>query len=335
MRSVAFFNNKGGVGKTTLLCNLASYLSTRKEKRILLIDADPQCNATQYMFSDKTLSYLYEETSSFTIYNIVQPLARGKGYSKELTERRSHNFSIDVLPGDPRLALTEDLLARDWGSAISGDVRGIRTSLLFSELLTRCQHYDYVFFDVGPSLGSINRAVILASDYFLSPMSIDIFSLKGIENIAEWFSQWIKQWRIGLDNTSEPEEIPIKQFEVVKFLGFVSQQYIAKRDSTGTRRAVSAYDRIMSQVDEVIKSRLSKSIQIKMTGINYDLGAIPNLHSLIPMSQTSRKPVFELRASDGVRGAHFAKVKDAEVVFGSVAERLEENISLEIALERD
>ena len=152
MKSIAFFNNKGGVGKTTLLCNIASYFSSNLDKKVLVIDADPQCNATQYMFDDATLSYLYEETSSFTIDNIIRPLAHGRGYSKELSVKRSVGFEVDVLPGDPRLALTEDLLARDWGSAISGDIRGVRTSLLFAELLQRCNTYDFVFFDVGPSL---------------------------------------------------------------------------------------------------------------------------------------------------------------------------------------
>ena len=49
MKSIAFFNNKGGVGKTTLLCNLAGYLSIKCRKKILVIDADPQCNTTSYV----------------------------------------------------------------------------------------------------------------------------------------------------------------------------------------------------------------------------------------------------------------------------------------------
>ena len=52
MKSIAVFNNKGGVGKTTLLCNIAAMLKDRG-KRILLIDADPQCNATIYLFDLK------------------------------------------------------------------------------------------------------------------------------------------------------------------------------------------------------------------------------------------------------------------------------------------
>lgn len=114
MKSIAFFNNKGGVGKTTLLCNVAAYLSQEKNLRILVIDADPQCNATQYMFDEDMLYYFYEETASFTIFNIIRPLSLGKGYSRELNIYKSERFAVDVLPGDTRLALTEDLLAKDW-----------------------------------------------------------------------------------------------------------------------------------------------------------------------------------------------------------------------------
>lgn len=111
MKSIAFFNNKGGVGKTTLVTNLAAYLALEMNKRVLVIDADPQCNATQAMFSDSFVDKKYSNKNSFTIYKIVQPLAAGKGYSAALSPERSDRFGVDVLIGDPRLALSEDVLA--------------------------------------------------------------------------------------------------------------------------------------------------------------------------------------------------------------------------------
>ena len=329
MKSIAFFNNKGGVGKTTLLCNVASFFATHRGKRVLVIDADPQCNATQYMFDDKQLTHLYEETSSFTIYSVVRPLAQGRGYSKDVNIQTSQTFNVDVIPGDPRLALTEDLLARDWGGATAGETRGIRTSLLFVELLRRYQDYDLVFFDVGPSLGSINRAVLLGCDFFISPMSTDIFSLKAIENIANWFADWTKKWSSGLENSDAEEgDIPVEIPGLVTFAGYVTQQYLAKADSSGARRPVRAYDRIFSQVDDIVRTKLTKNVQLISAGTNYNLGTIPNLFSLIPMSQSSRKPIFGLVSGDGVRGAHFAKVKDAERTFMAVADGLAKNIDV-------
>lgn len=326
MKSMTFFNNKGGVGKTTLLCNTAAYLSKELNYSVLIIDADPQCNATQYMFDDSQLIKLYEETSTQTVYSVVRPLAAGKGYSKHVHITRSERFGVDVVPGDPRLALTEDLLARDWAAAIGSDVRGIRTTLLFNELLERCAEYDIVIFDVGPALGSINRAVLLATDCFLSPMSIDIFSVKAIENISEWLRRWQKQWHTALSNLESDADVPAKTDRNLTYLGYVSQQYLAKRDKLGSKRAVAAYDKIMNQFDGVIAQKLIPVTNQMPQRSSFHIGSIPNLHSLVPMSQTSRSPVFDLRSADGVRGAHFTKVKESREIFGTVAKGIVERV---------
>ncbi|WP_374763542.1 ParA family protein [Yunchengibacter salinarum] len=328
MKSVAFFNNKGGVGKTTLICNLAAFAAQQKSQRILLVDADPQCNATQYMFDEKHINHLYNETKTHTLYSTVSPLAKGKGFSKDTKIHYSPNFGFDVIAGDPRLALTEDLLARDWSSAISGDIRGIRTSILFHELIQRYKEdYDFVFFDVGPSLGSINRAVLLASDYFISPMSTDIFSLKAIENIAAWFADWLKKWEDIIQKTDfDEDDLPVSLPSDLIFSGYVVQQYIAKTDKDGKRRAVRAYDDILKKIDKTIKNNFTGDMGINVQSENLSLGEIQNLHSLIPLSQTSRKPIFNLSSRDGIVGAHFGRVKESIGIFSTIFENFERNL---------
>jgi len=319
MRSIAFFNNKGGVGKTTLLCNVAAYLAKEKKLSVCVVDADPQCNATQYFFDDDIVEALYGDDESFTIYSIIEPLALGEGYSDEIEYVTSANFGVDVIPGDPRLALTEDLLAKDWGDAKGGDLRGIRTNLVFSELLSRLKNYDYVLFDVSPSLGAINRAILLSADYFISPMSIDIFSLKAFENIAEWIDDWSKDWAKGLANVKDQKRIPKYRYGNAKFVGYVTQSYMAKRDASGRRRAVQAYESIRKRIDSVIDGAFKKESR---PSLPYELGTVPNLFSLIPMSQSSHKPIFELTGRDGVVGAHFQKVKDARKIIREVSNEL-------------
>lgn len=333
MKSIAFFNNKGGVGKTTLVTNLAGYLALEMNKKVLIIDADPQCNATQAMFSDQFIDKRYASKSNFTIYKVVQPLAAGKGYSASLDVERSQRFGVDVIVGDPRLALSEDVLARDWSTAVSGDTRGLRTTLLFCELLGRCKDYDYVFFDVSPSLGSINRAVLVACDYFVSPMSVDIFSLRALENISAALESWSRQLSRGLEDNDEPEDLPIKSYDWrLRFAGYVSQQYIAKKDSEGKARPVAAYERISKRIpgliDEYFIGDQSSPLDIK----DYDLGSVPTLHSIIPMAQNARAPVFAIGSRDGVVGAHFLKVKELKTTFDGIARRLEQNLAaLELA----
>lgn len=79
MKSVAFFTNKGGVGKTTLVCNLAAYLANIKKKKVLLVDADPQTNATQYTFNDDVLEEIYDKKPHLqsTLWRVLYLKAKG------------------------------------------------------------------------------------------------------------------------------------------------------------------------------------------------------------------------------------------------------------------
>ena len=240
---------------------------------------------------------------------------------------RSARFGVDVIVGDPRLALSEDVLARDWSTAISGDTRGLRTTLLFCELLKRCKEYDFVFFDVSPSLGAINRAVLVACDYFVSPMSVDIFSLRAIENISTVLENWSRQLTRGIEENEEPDDLPVDGYNWrLRFAGYVTQQYIAKRNAEGEVRPVAAYERIAVKIPELIdKYFVSDDSPLKLH--SYALGSIPILNSIIPMAQTARAPVFALEAKDGVVGSHFLKVKELQGTFNHIALALQSNIN--------
>jgi len=327
MKSIAVFNNKGGVGKTTFLCNLAASLSHHREKKVLVIDADPQCNATQYMFDDATVETIYEK-GSFTLLDIVKPLAHGKGYVKSLAPRRSQTFNVDVIPGDPGMSLEEDRLATDWVQATGGDIRGLRTTFLFSQLLSKCSNYDYVFFDMGPSLGSINRAVLVAADFFITPMSTDIFSIRAIDNISLSLSSWKKKLVRALDDISgslDDLEVENPHWHL-QFLGYLTQQYTAKT-IRGVQQPVRAFDKIAKKIPVRIASQLIANFTSKpRPKAAFELGSIQTLHSLIPLAQSAHTPIFALKASDGVVGAHFSKVREYNVTIGDIADRFETQV---------
>lgn len=324
MKAVCFFTNKGGVGKTTLLCNLAGYLAKKRNMKVAVVDADPQANATQYMFGDDFLEEVYDLDTKETVYDYVRPVTQGKGFQANLHLEKSANFGVDVVLGDPRLALVEDFLAADWGAS---GVRSLRSTYVFRQLLTHLNDYDYVFFDMGPSLGSINRAALIASDFFVIPISIDIFSVRAVTNISEWLSKWVKLLNQKIEFIDDLDDIEVGDLDLrLQLLGHVNQQYTAKRNSRGERRAVKAYERIMNNIPKAIeKSRLMQTRPAPSNG--YELGEIPNLHSLIPMSQFAHKPIFGLKSSDGVVGAHFTKVAESEEIFESIADRFMENVS--------
>ena len=330
MKSITIFNNKGGVGKTTFLCNLASYISLQMHKRVLVIDADPQCNATSYLIPETALLSFYETGGRETIASFLDPLRRGKGYrANPVQVENSKRFGVDLIPGDPRLALSEDLLAQDWVHGSAGDPRGLQTTFVFQDMMLRYSEYDYIFLDVGPSLGAINRAVLIGSNYFVVPMSSDIFSLMAIKNISLSLIEWRRLLVKGLEEYKNKESSDytiggsVTNWQL-KFAGYVIQQYTAKV-SEGQRRPVGAYERILRRVPGVINSELVTKFYLNIS-LQYKLGEIPNLHSIVPMSQTANAPIFALKAKDGVVGAHFAKVNEAEEIYRKIAERLMVNL---------
>lgn len=331
MNSITIFNNKGGVGKTTFLCNIASYLAIKKRKRVLIIDADPQCNATVYTLPEVTALQIYEGNEHATIDSYLEPLRRGKGYKSERLEGiHSERFGIDIIPGDPRLSLSEDLLASDWISATSGNPRGLQTTFVFKDILSRYSNYDFIFIDVGPSLGAINRSVLIGSDYFIVPMSSDIFSLMAIKNISISLSKWKRAMEKGLADHETEEGF---SYDVggettrwsLSFAGYVTQQYTSKTVD-GQKRPVKAYEKILKKMPKIIKDELIDKFSSFASGAKYKLGEIPNLHSVVPMSQTSNAPIFDLKAKDGVVGAHFAKVSEADAIFCQIVDALLNNL---------
>jgi len=326
MIAIAMFNNKGGVGKTTLTCNLCAYLA-HKGKKVLLIDADPQCNSTINCFDENLFAEIYYEKSGFTIYDVVKSVKQGIGYVKETKLYHVDNYQMDIIPGDPRFALFEDTLSSDWNATLSGDERGIRTTMVFKDLLNRFTDYDYVFFDLGPSLGAINRAILLASDFFITPMSSDIFSILAVENIGNVLRDWKTDFSSGFERCRDVNvKVLFKPLSDIRFVGYVTQQYTTKINSSGNRRPVMAYERILKKIPSIIDKELVCEINGDKYKVNYELGSIPNFHSIIPMSQTAHKPVFLLNSSDGIVGAHFAKVKEFHVTIATIADNLIKNL---------
>nr|WP_244310984.1 AAA family ATPase [Corynebacterium hindlerae] len=195
------------MGKTTLSTNVAHYFASRG-KRVLYVDCDPQCNATQLMLSEEQTERIYlnsldneaaeRESLANTVYAIFVPLREGESQiNTNIRPFRSERFGVDVLAGHPALSQIEDLMSDAWQSALSrqtGPFRRIHWAGQLAVAMEEQDRYDAIFFDVGPSLGPFNRTVLLGCDAFVTPTATDLFSFHAFGNLARWFKDWVSQY---------------------------------------------------------------------------------------------------------------------------------------------
>lgn len=330
MISIGFFNNKGGVGKTTLLCNMAASLAINYDKKVLVLDADPQCNASAYLLPEEKIEQLLLGDDYASIDAFFEPVRRGKGYPETLPSIvRSERFCVDLIAGDPKLSLREDLLATDWSATKTGDPRGFQTTFALKELVNRLGNYDYVLVDMGPSLGALNRSILLAVDAFLMPVSVDIFSMMAVDNILKAIKSWKGDLSDAIESYKKKEGsvFQIAGKDVLwnlRFAGYVTQQYTAKKKG-GVRQAVGAFDRIIARQQEELAELckyFSTSLEVAQ------LGVVPTLHSVVPLSQEVHAPIFSLGSKDGIVGAHYSKVHEAGEFYHSITKNFIDRVKL-------
>lgn len=327
MKIVSIFNNKGGVGKTTNLYQIAHILVKSFEKTVLLVDLDSQCNLSSYTLSNSKLEESWNTATGNSIWNIISPVFRGTGDIKSniLPTMVSQKYrNLYITPGNISLSDFEDVLGESWTRAIGGDERSIRVQTAFYRYILSAAdaiHADIVMLDLGPNLGSINRCALVASDYFIIPMAPDLFSIKGTENLGEKLVKWAREWRQGSSFTqnidlASPSASP-------RFLGYITQQYnLRKRSPSGMTRGWSQYRDIIPQ--SIMENIVRKLSEIESVDRDRDwlLGQIPNLNSLIPYSQRARKPIFDCTRRDGLRGSHITSAKNTRRIFEPIAEKI-------------
>lgn len=296
-------------------------------------DCDPQSNATQLLLREETWESIYENRNDSERRTLLRALrhirAGDSGVETDLELHRSFRFGVNVLAGHPSLSAVEDRLSASWAEFGSGFLGGARRSLWVRELV-RSLADDVVIFDLGPSLGALNRSVLIGSDFFFTPVAPDLFSLYALENIGDWLEGWIKLYMdyvARLDATIDQRA----EFEIESFLpvsqgwaGYSVQQYVAKT-SKGKIRSVQAYDHYKQEIPE----RAGKLKRFEAPSLVYrEVGVVPNMFSMIPMAQTAHAPIADLTTEDGVRGAQVTQQKRYVEQLTTMFEHLKTNAAL-------
>jgi len=322
---LTFFNNKGGVGKTSLVYHLAWMLSD-SGYHVLACDLDPQANLTAAFLNEERLEKLWHDdnsTAGQTIMQCLRPLTRTGDIQSPAPVPIA--LSLGLIPGDLALAGFEDVLSAEWPNALgSGELyRPFRVLTAFATVMqdgARQMNADIVLADVGPNLGAINRSALIATDYFIVPLGADLFSLQGLRNLGPSLNRWRDDWKKRRDNWQQPEFLlPAGS---MKPIGYVVQQHGVRLS-----RPVKAYDKWVNRMpEEYARNLLGDSVGPYAATPALDtvhaLATVKHFRSLVPMAQEARKPIFHLTTADGAIGSHAAAANDARRDFKQLANKI-------------
>ncbi len=314
---IAFFNNKGGVGKTSLVYHVAWMLADLGY-RVVAVDLDPQGNLSAAFLDEDRLEQLWPENQHpATIFGAIRPLKDGVGDVVDpLLE--SINDQLALIPGDMQLSEFEDDLSQVWPKCLDADPRSFRVVSAFWRVMQKGaqQHNaDVLLVDLGPNLGAINRAALIASDTVVIPLGPDLFSLQGLRNLGPKLRSWRDGWTSRVAKNSDPDlELPSGQ---MKPLGYIVMQHSVRRD-----RPVKSYDKWIARIPGTYRSFVLDETAKDALSVAEDphcFALLRHYRSLMPMAQEARKPMFYLKPADGALGAHTSAVKGAYADFRTLA----------------
>ncbi|MDQ1814152.1 AAA family ATPase [Massilia sp. CCM 9210] len=335
---LTFFNNKGGVGKTSLIYHLA-WMFSRLGKRVVVVDADPQATLTSTLLDENKIEALWEKQyAGSTIYQCVKALTDEGDIAEPILQRITPELYL--LPGDIELSAFEDTLSAAWRSSL-GDKNPYRPMQILSSFWRVLQmaadqvRADIILVDSGPNLGAINRSVLIATDYVAIPLGTDLPSLMSLKSLGptlrNWKSSWherVANWNARGENSSLIDFKPPDRH--MQPIGYMRQQlnmYLGRPVSIVDRwsqRIPAAYREFILNEPALAETRDEEEDDLNC------LATIKHYRSLIHIAHERRKPIFNLTSADGAIGSHFGAVQDAKKDFTQLAEKIAERIDLEI-----
>jgi len=312
IKKIAIFNHKGGVSKTTTAFNLG-WMLARKGKKVLLVDADSQCNLTLYAVGQEEYEKHFSEGDIHNIKDALEPAFKAKPKLIEavncINVRKNRNLYL--LPG--HLDLTEYEVSLGVSFQLSNALGTLKNLPgAFNYLIQKtAQKYEaeYVIIDLNPSLSAINQVLFISSDYFLVPTSPDLFSYMAIKSLSRILPSWEK-WAKTARPIFSDAEYPLPQ-KTTKFLGYTINDF-----NLSDGNPSYSFAAIMDKISDCVVNDLIPNLNAEGMLLNNDkyqeaallnnklrsqrdidrfcIGEISNFNKLIALSNKLAVPIYEI-----------------------------------------
>lgn len=341
MKIVSIFNNKGGVGKTTLTFHLAHALA-ELDKKVLLIDVDPQCNLTIHSVEMEEIHQIWESEDRFvddfqrsretlstekfatmletprTIHFLLKPTEDGSAEIPSIPPPISLAKNLDLIPGRLTMHLYEAKVAERGAGVYQGDPLAIRTATRIRSIAVQYAEkykYDLVILDTSPSLGALNRIVITTADGFIVPCLPDLFSLYGIRNIGSALKIWKKQFDMIFHFLSEEKRQDFPK-EFVQFLGFTIYNARKRTNRANPYNLPIAHYNYAQEIAPTIRDYISEKMRGRLSDdlLKEPIGGTEVMHShntLPSMAQKYLTPMWKIPSRSDL------ETDDARTIIGN------------------
>lgn len=312
MPMVTLYNHKGGVSKTTTTFNLAHFL-VQKGKRVLLVDADPQCNLTELCLG-KVIAELdvvaertgiVQELPGTSILDALRPRIEGEVPTVNVDAIDTVELlpGLDLIRGSVDLTSLEDDLAEAHTQRFAARTNLMRTYVAVGDMLVRLsksRNYDYVFIDLGPSAGALTRSFFISCDAFFVPVAPDRFNVQAIRTLSTIVGRWLAEHE-QIRETYVGYSLPVRPGKPV-FLGAISQFFKVYKG-----KPKAGFEVWMKRIPEQLATHLLP-VLAKHSDESRNLcpiaseqliaTRIPDFGTLAPLMQEVGKPVFGILQQD-------------------------------------
>ena len=178
---------------------------------------------------------------------------------------------------------------------------------------------DVIIYDVGPNVGALNRAILLGSDFFVTPVGADLFSLRALSTVGRSIARWIKDWQVVRNLASADDRGAILRGRP-HYIGYITSAYKVSSGRLSTKPHEHWEARIAPRVRDKIVEDI-KRIDSDLVPTNGNkIASIKDFHSLAPQAQKHGIPISKLMGY--VNSGYYSQVTEAGKQFNALAKEL-------------